>query len=114
MLSGKAPGLDRLSMAFYKAYQIRLVQDLVILFEEIARDGQMPPTMCEALLVTLLKPARHTTLLGDTLAELPDMLPLTYLLQATSLQKAVVTVYAYSQEIQGLKSPRHAMNGRRS
>ncbi|KAJ1082512.1 hypothetical protein NDU88_002677 [Pleurodeles waltl] len=55
MTVAKAPGTNRLMMEFYKAYQDILIPHLVTLFEEMAADGCMPPTMREALLMFLLK-----------------------------------------------------------
>ncbi|KAJ1158482.1 hypothetical protein NDU88_011170 [Pleurodeles waltl] len=58
MLTGKAPGTDGLTVAFYKVYQDILIPHLVTLFEEMATDGSMPLSMREALLVVLLKPGK--------------------------------------------------------
>ncbi|KAJ1216838.1 hypothetical protein NDU88_004437 [Pleurodeles waltl] len=61
MQSGKAPGPDSLRVAFYKAYKDLLIQHLVTLLEEMADTCIMPDSMCEAIIITLLKPGKSPT-----------------------------------------------------
>ncbi|KAJ1183214.1 hypothetical protein NDU88_000039 [Pleurodeles waltl] len=57
MAAGKAPGMDGLPVTVYKRYQEILIPQLQTLFQGIAAYAIMPPTMREALMVTLLKPS---------------------------------------------------------
>ena len=43
-------------------FQMKLIPHLITLFEEMVGDGQMPPSMREALLVMLLKPDKPADL----------------------------------------------------
>lgn len=47
MPTGKVPGMDGLTVAFYKAFQGILISHLVTLYEEMAEAGIMPPSMHE-------------------------------------------------------------------
>lgn len=56
MRSGSAPGHDGLTVGFYKEFKDLLIPHLISLFEEMTKQGYMPPSMREALLIVILKP----------------------------------------------------------
>lgn len=58
MRDGSAPGQDSLTVTFYKAFGDILLPHLSTPFQEMCENGIMPPTMREALIVTLLKPGK--------------------------------------------------------
>ena len=56
MQTGRAPGSDGLPADFYKLYRDILAPVLLDLYEESREKGSLPPTLREALVVSLLKP----------------------------------------------------------
>lgn len=58
MRSGSAPGQDGLTVTFYKEFKDLLTPHLVTLFEELYERGKLPPTLREAMKVTIPKPGK--------------------------------------------------------
>lgn len=58
MPADKAPGADGLTAAFYKEYTDRIAPKLLQVYAESLETGILPPTLREATIITLLKPAR--------------------------------------------------------
>lgn len=62
MPAGKAPGADGLTDAFYKEYADLVAPRLLRVYEEAMETGILPPTLREAVIITLLKPDKDPTL----------------------------------------------------
>lgn len=59
--NNKAPGTDGLPGEFYKEYKELLIPHIAEMFEEAYEKGELPPSLREALLVTLPKPEKDLT-----------------------------------------------------
>lgn len=58
----KAPGDDGFTAEFYKAYRHLLAPKLLLLFNQILRDGVLPHSWRQSNTITILKPNRDPTL----------------------------------------------------
>ena len=61
----RAPGLDGLPAELYKNYAEELAQKLHSLFGQALQEGELPSSMCEALIVVLPKPDKDKLLCGS-------------------------------------------------
>lgn len=61
MKGGKAPGPDGLPIDIYKIFKNKLLSPLLDMFVESFNSGKFPPSMCNALIILILKPGKPAT-----------------------------------------------------
>lgn len=61
MKTNGAPGIDGLTVGFYRTFIDQLLPHLQMLYDEICLTGEMPPSMREALIVAIPKPGKPPT-----------------------------------------------------
>lgn len=61
MKGGKAPGPDGLPIDIYKIFKNKLLSPLLDMFVESFSSGKLPPSMCNALIILILKPGKPAT-----------------------------------------------------
>ena len=62
MKGGKAPGPDGLPIDIYKIFKNKLLSPLLDMFVESFNSGKLPPSMCNALIILILKPGKLATI----------------------------------------------------
>lgn len=56
--SGKAPGLDRFTIEFYKTFKEKIIVPLFNIYEEAFKNEVLPPTLRKAMITLILKPGK--------------------------------------------------------
>lgn len=56
MKGGKAPGQDGIPMDFYKLFKNKLLSPLFDMLSDSFKSGELPPSLCSALIIVILKP----------------------------------------------------------